>query len=98
MSLENLIERFASERGRLPFIEHAELGIKAELMEMFTHELQAKAVQCTDARRIEQCELLRQMFVRGLRAVTRQQFLAQSAAHFRRRRFGEGDQQDVLQR
>ena len=63
--LQFFIEGFVGEQARLAFVEHGQLRVQAEFVEMFAHELEAKAVERADVRGVEQRDLFRPTLVEG---------------------------------
>ena len=68
MRLQFFVKCFVGQQARLACVEHGELRVEAEFVEMFAHELEAKAVQRADVRGVEERELFGQAFGRGLRS------------------------------
>ena len=86
MRLQFLVERFLGQQARLACVEHGELRVEAEFVEMFAHELEAKTVERADVRGVEERELFRPArFVRRGAEFFLKLF-AQPRGAFRRRR------------
>ena len=96
---------------RLRVVQHAHLRVDVQLVKMVLHQLQTKTVQRGNVRGVEERDLFLQRFFGWTNASplgclrTRLmkfvpptlQRLAQTHAHFRRRRLGEGHHQDIFQ-
>ena len=96
--LQFFIEGFVGEQARLAFVEHGQLRVEAEFVEMFAHQLEAKTVERADVRGVEQRDLFRPArFVRrGAKFFLK--LFAQPAAHFGGGGLGEGDHENFLER
>ncbi len=98
--LKLFIEGFIGEQARLAFVEHGQLRVQAELVEMFAHQLEAKTVERADVRGVEERDLFRPMLVegRGSRDEGIFQRTTQPLTHFGGGGLGEGDHENFLER
>ena len=57
------VQRFLGEQAGFAGVEHGQLRVEAEFVEMLAHEPQTKAVQRADGRGVKQRQLFGQMLV-----------------------------------
>src|SRR4051812_42565788 len=76
--------------------EHAQLGVKFQLIKMLAHQLKAKAVQSSDMRRLEQSELLLPSILFGLELCLLLEPRPDSLPDFSGSRICEGDDENLI--
>ena len=98
MLFQQTIQRFPGEQTRLCLGQNGQLRVQSQLVKMLADDLQAKAVQCRDARRIDQRRLLGQPTVVRIRGRPLLQFFAEPLPYLRGGGFGKGHHQHVVER
>ena len=96
--LQCLVQRLVGQQPRLALVEHGGLRVEAQLVKMFAHELETKTVERADVRGVEQRELLGKKGIAGIFPRFFLQHAAEALFHFRGGGFGEGDDENFIQR